>query len=510
MSLDPAEVERRLGTELYTKYSSFMPTGDITESVFATLVVNVLKVEANSNATRSAAPRASSVISTIKIWAVSPLNPMSSSFSKALENERSFKETSEIKLFDLAREKWITYRNNISTKSDRCCLEKILSFPLTNADIVNLDLVKSFSQFTKKRVIEFGDTFWPATAITTGMSDADQNAINDKRILSNMLGEFLISSLALSAQNKVKIEVKDYQRTLDGVIYVDGAVVFWVIANLTQPNNDRLSESFFEELRRLHVKSFRFSVKDMLARFKGLCNELDGNGANYDENTKQLDFWRCLETMKETEFANFVSREREDYRKQPTTSRKTVDSLLGTFIDKQTNMESDSKWNKLSMEQSQILSLLVSNQDKDNKRSANRNATNRNAMNDDSGEQTKYQPRPWRTKAPKDGAPLEKVTKGGHTFKWDPVGNNGTGFWDFVKSGDNSAVSLSVGSSLKPESENSQNVHQAQKKAKKTVSFDEKTKDATNISVNKSRLLANLAHLDDSQQSFIAQFVPKE
>ena len=91
-------------------------------------------------------------------------------------------------------------------------------------------------------------------------------------------------------------------------------------------------------------------------------------------------------------------------------------------------MESDSKWNKLSVEQSQIPFLLVSNQDKDNKQSANRNATNRNATNDDLGEQTRYQPRPWRTRAPKDGAPLEKVTRGGRTSKWDPVGNNGTGF----------------------------------------------------------------------------------
>ena len=38
------------------------------------------------------------------------------------------------------------------------------------------------------------------------------------------------------------------------------------------------------------------------------------------------------------------------------------------------------------------------------------------------------------------------------------------------------------------------------KKANNCVIFDEKTKDAATVSVNKSRLLANLAHLDDSQQ----------
>ena len=184
---------------------------------------------------------------------------------------------------------------------------------MTNTAAINLDLVKSFSQFTKGRVKEFGATFWSSNAITPAMPDADKNAVNDKRILSNMFGEFLILSLTLLAQNKVKIEKVDYQRALDGVVYIDGAVVFWIIANLTQPNNDRLSEGFFKELWRLHVKLFKFSVKNMLACFKELCIELDGHGVAYDENTKQLDFWRCLETMKETEFTTFVNCERGDY-----------------------------------------------------------------------------------------------------------------------------------------------------------------------------------------------------
>ena len=91
--------------------------------------------------------------------------------------------------------------------------------------------------------------------------------------------------------------------------------------------------------------------------------------------------------MKEAEFANFVSREREDYCKQSASTRPNVDLLMGTFIDKQINMESDSKWNKLSMEQAQILSLLANNNDHGSKRSTTQNLTN-----DDSGEQTRYQP----------------------------------------------------------------------------------------------------------------------
>ena len=128
----------------------------------------------------------------------------------------------------------------------------------------------------------------------------------------------------------------------------------------------------------------------MLSRFKELCVELNGLGVHYDENTKQLDFWRCLETMKEAEFASFVSREREDYRKKDRAARPSVDELIPTFIDKQTNMESDHKWNKLSMEQAQILSLMAkleNKKEKDTRKSEPRS----------NNEDTKYKPRPWRT-----------------------------------------------------------------------------------------------------------------
>ena len=98
--------------------------------------------------------------------------------------------------------------------------------------------------------------------------------------------------------------------------------------------NDCLSENFFEKLWRLHITPFRFSVKNMLARFKELCIELNDNGVQYDENTKQLDFWRCLETIQGTEFATFVSRKREEYCKKPATTHPSVNSLMGTFINK--------------------------------------------------------------------------------------------------------------------------------------------------------------------------------
>ena len=119
-----------------------------------------------------------------------------------------------------------------------------------------------------------------------------------------------------------------------------------------------------------------------------------------------------------------------------------------------------------------------------------------------------------RIRGPKYGEPFERISKGGHIFKWNPAGDNGTGFWDFVKTGDDkSGDAKPADTTSKPSSDtNISSIPEdsPKKKARKNVSFDENTKNATTVSVNKSCLLANLTHLDDSQQSFIAQFVPKE
>ena len=80
------------------------------------------------------------------------------------------------------------------------------------------------------------------------------------------------------------------------------------------------------------------------------------------------------------------------------------------------------------MEQTQILSLMEICEDKNNPNIVKKSTSL-------SVDVKKFQPRPWRLTGPKDGESFERVTKGGHTFKWNPVENHGTGIWDFVKAG---------------------------------------------------------------------------
>ena len=133
--------------------------------------------------------------------------------------------------------------------------------------------------------------------------------------------------------------------------------------------------------------------------------------------------------MKEPEFATFVNREREDYRKKPFAGRPDVDLLISTFVDKQKNMELDNKWSKLSMEQSQILFLLFTYKSNTSKSGNQRTCEDNGAISENP---FKGNPPPWRSKGPKDDEPLEKVFKGGHTFKWNPLVNDGAGLWRFV------------------------------------------------------------------------------
>ena len=152
-----------------------------------------------------------------------------------------------------------------------------------------MDLIKCYSQCTKKQVADHGDRFWDTWTITPTSTLKDRNDINDTRILSNMFDEYLLFFLIIYAKKQVNDYLSARRKSLNNENYIDGAVWYWYITHLTQPNNDRLAESIFEKIKYINIKEFKFSSKSMIVRFKELTQKLDALDVSYDENTRQFD-----------------------------------------------------------------------------------------------------------------------------------------------------------------------------------------------------------------------------
>ena len=72
----------------------------------------------------------------------------------------------------------------------------------------------------------------------------------------------------------------------------------------------------------------------MLVHLKGLAQEPDAFVVTYDANMTQLHFWRCLETMKKSDFAPFVNREHDIYHQKLMVSHPIIDNVIATFTNK--------------------------------------------------------------------------------------------------------------------------------------------------------------------------------
>ena len=166
----------------------------------------------------------------------------------------------------------------------------------------------------------------------------------------------------------------------------------------------------------------------MLTEFDSLSEEITDLGGSYEEEEKQIDFWCASKTMEEKEWSRYVSDQHDNYRESSTSSRSKVSDLIIKFKGKQTNMESDQKWNKISSHEAQKLaltSLLLSKTDKDSD-SNRRKRTTKKKGNDASStppaspstkETTTFTYPDWRVTAPAEGESTTKEVDG-KTFYW--------------------------------------------------------------------------------------------
>ena len=117
-------------------------------------------------------------------------------------------------------------------------------------------------------------------------------------------------------------------------------------------------EKVREQIRVSDVKDFGFSIIKMLAEFKNLMTRIGELGGTYDDDDKFLDFWECLRTMKEKEFARYVKQEKDIYRKKSRATRGRVEDYMRDMNNKGVALKSDNEWNIMSPEDAMVMALV--------------------------------------------------------------------------------------------------------------------------------------------------------
>jgi hypothetical protein len=324
-------------------------------------------------------------------------------------------------------EGWEDFKKELQDKSARCCLKSILMVNDDNG--IARDVLTEFSLLNENNVSSFKHEIWT----DNGTTNTERFKEQDRRIKADLLATFLLESLTFSARKTIDQSKSDWTVDYDGDIFCHGPTILWLIATEVKPDNGHLVDLIKTKLRTLTVKDYGFSIKLMLTEFASLTEEIGQLGGSYLENEQQLDFWRAIKTMEEKEFHRYVCDKHDDYRELDPTSRPTVKALIKQFKRKQTNMESDQKWNKLSVQDAQILALTTYLTSKGYDSDASRNRRKRNATTPSDPEKSPKRPTKspndtttkkrdfsypeWRLEAPKEGESTTKEVDGKH-YHW--------------------------------------------------------------------------------------------
>lgn len=139
--------------------------------------------------------------------------------------------------------------------------------------------------------------------------------------------------------------------------FIHGPSIYWNMIHRIQPDNGHLIDEIKTKLRSINVKHFGYSIITILTEFNNLSGEITNLGGKYYISDRQLDFWNSFHTMVEPEFHNYVKQQHDTYRETAARLCDPIDVLIKRVTHKQVNMVHDGTWNKVSLQQAQILSL---------------------------------------------------------------------------------------------------------------------------------------------------------
>ena len=397
-------------------------------------------------------------------WATTGLDLSDPGFSKLHSKESHFSDDKMAK-YDLQADKFESFKQNLIEKVNRMHGKDVFS---VDDDMGNAcDLLREYTKLTEENMEDKRNLRWP----TTDPAFADQTAMDiftDVQLKASVVGNYINDSLTDNAKQQLRadelfFEVEDG----DNNPYFDGPSYFWKIAQLVDPDNGHLIETVRRQLRTLNVKDFGFSVIKLLAEFKNLKRRIGELGGTYDVDDQFLDFWDAVKTMKEKKFAQYVSNEKDQFRKLARAQRGNVETYIRDFTSKEVAMETDNEWNVMSPEDTMVMALVNMLDKKDTDTSKNKDKAKKEDLTPEE-KQKRYEDRipAWKKVAPKEDEAKE-MTKDSKDYFWCTKCRNEKGLWALHKT--------------------EQHTSNFQHKDKKKVAFQTETSEKSSSSDSKAK-----------------------
>jgi hypothetical protein len=426
-------------------------------------------------------------------WGMTGLDLSDAGFSKLHSKESKFSDTQT--KYNLEPEKFESYRETLIQKVN--CIHGLNCMSALDNDGAACEILREYTRLTRENIEDAKTERWPDTdPVFANQNEADE--FTDEQIKASTIGNYIHDSLTEMAQKQLKSDQDFFEATdSDGNPYYDGASYFYALADLVDPDNGQMIEKVRKQLRHLNVKDFGFSVIKMLAEFKNLKTRIGELGGTYDDDDQFLDFWECLKTMKEKEFARYVKQEKDIYRKLTRANRGRIEVYMRDMSNKEVAMKSDNEWNVMSPEDAMVMALVnvLEQTTKPSATKTNKDDSNKSNLSVEDRLKRKDAKIPdWKKVAPKEGEPKSK-SKDDKTYYWCTKCRYGKGMWALH----NDAAHKTDFKSDTPKTN--------QEKEKKKVTFaaavigDKKTDDDSGpkIQVNKNLLTNAKAYLAQFQ-----------
>ena len=372
-----------------------------------------------------AAPPRIAVKKSLSKWAQVGLDLSDPGFSKLHSKESHFSD--DDKKYDLEPEKFEAFKQNLIEKVNRMHSNDVM---MIDDDAGNLKhVLKEYTLVNSENVSDSAELRWPDVD-PPFLNQREMDVFTDRQLKSSVIGNYINEALTDNAKNQLRADQNLFEvEDTDNNPYFDGPSYFWKIAELVDPDNGHLIENVRKQLRSLNVKDYGFSIIKMLADFKNLKRRINELGGTYDADDQFLDFWDSVKTMKEKRFAQYVSNEKDLFRKLARANRGTVDQYIRDMTSKQVAMEADSEWNKMSPEDAMVMALVTM---MDSDKSSTKPSTTKSDESNLTPEerQKRYEDRipEWKKVEPKNDEPTT-MSKNNKTYNWCKKCRNGKGMW---------------------------------------------------------------------------------